>query len=169
MPSSRYGTPKAGSGGEPTWTVRIRTKVSTPRRSAARVTTIAVAREASGYARLRPCNSHQRRTDKNNASTGVLFRTRSASAELAASRTSNPATRRRSAADERRSAFFHNQDHRFFCNQDGGRRRAKRSKHRGSRKISLVYGSSFIITCVVIEGTFQRSIMHKYRTAIAER
>jgi hypothetical protein len=45
------------------------------------------------------------RTDKNKASTKVLFRTRSASAELVASRTSNPAVRRRVAKAERSTRF----------------------------------------------------------------
>jgi hypothetical protein len=48
--------------------------------------------------------SHRGRTEKNNASTTVLFRTCFASAELAASKTSNPAARRRSAFARRNGA-----------------------------------------------------------------
>jgi hypothetical protein len=61
---------------------------------------------AFGYARPSPCNGHPRRTGTNNASTVVLFRISSASAELAASKTSNPAARSRSAFAERKTAFF---------------------------------------------------------------
>src|SRR5216683_4364761 len=50
-------------------------------------------------------DSQRGRTDKNNASTAVLFRTCSASAELTASKTSNPAARSRSAFAQRKTAF----------------------------------------------------------------
>jgi hypothetical protein len=52
-----------------------------------------------------PCNGHPRRTGTTKASTVVLFRINSASAELAASKTSNPAARSRLAFAERKTAF----------------------------------------------------------------
>ena len=121
-PSFRHGTPclvgkrgkpqsgcrgalPAAQDGDTGMATRLTGRRRLARPSVATVATVAVARGAFGSARPSLCNGHPRRTGTYNASTVVLFRISSASAELAASKTSNPAARSRLAFAERRTAF----------------------------------------------------------------